>query len=350
VKLAAPADAYYASVIALTAAARVCPSRRARARFARLLGGAAYRFSRSKRRTIEAHVDHVLGGLDASRRDAIVREVFRTCWQEMLECSAPRLRPAELAETRFAGREHLDEALARGRGVILWESRGFGARLAAKNLLAVHGYRVHQVHGPNNLGGLLTSDASATWVRRALVRRYFDSLERRVTAEVLNLPADGTLAFTRRLAALLEQNAIVCITGDGQSGQRLQTVEFLGEEEPISTGMATLAELTGATLLPMFCSDEGTGPELVIEAPIEPDRALPREARVRATMQQFMRRLESWVRERPGQFRNWHLLRLPAPPRPASARNLTAEAAQRHRPNSPSGDRMALSRHPRGPR
>jgi lauroyl/myristoyl acyltransferase len=72
--------------------------------------------------------------------------------------------------------------------------------------------------------------------------------------------------------------------------------------------MVTLAELTGATILPMFSVRSDNRTIVVIEPPIRLDPALDREARLRAAIQQFMRRLETWVRRYPGQFRNWHLV------------------------------------------
>ena len=48
------------------------------------------------------------------------------------------------AEIEIRGLVHLQQALARGKGAILWESNGFSRRVQAKRTLHTHGIRLHQ--------------------------------------------------------------------------------------------------------------------------------------------------------------------------------------------------------------
>jgi lauroyl/myristoyl acyltransferase len=303
------ADLYYLAVMGLVVLTRACPGPRARVALAAAVGRLAFHLSRAKRRAIEAALENTLASsLAPAELGRTVRSVFRECWLELLHWHPS---PAELRafrNTAIGGGQHLARARAAGRGVILWESRGFGGRLAAKQILKAHGIVVHQVHGPHSLGGLATRNASATWFRRAVVRPFFDRLERRFVASVVNLPGDGSLAFARHLYGLLGRNGVLCITGDGQAGLRLREIDFLGGREPVSTGMVTLAELTGATILPMFCVREDGRARLIIEPPVRVDRTLGREGGITGGVQQYMSRLEHWIRRYPGQFRNWHLV------------------------------------------
>jgi lauroyl/myristoyl acyltransferase len=309
-----PKDLYYLGVMTLVVAARAAP-RAWSERLVGWMGRLAHGFSRRKRASIDASVACAFGDtLSQDARRSIGAEVFRECWRELLLAGVPP-GGGDAVRPGFEGAEYLRQALAQGRGVIVWESRGFGHRLLAKHLLAAHGFPVHQIHGPNNMGGLLTDDASASWVRRAVLRPFFDAIERPSVASIYNLAADGTLTSARHLLGLLRDNAILCITGDGQAGQALRPVRFLDSLEPASTGMVTLAEMTGAPILPVFCARVGHRIGLVVERPIDINAALDRESRLRDAVQQFMDRLEAWVRRYPGQFRNWHLIG----PRPVDA-------------------------------
>jgi lauroyl/myristoyl acyltransferase len=286
-------DLYYLLVIALILLLRLAPYRRQREAFIDGATGAAYLFSRAKRRRIERNLRAALGDLDDERRRQIVRGSLRGLWEDLF--SAPERR------AEILGLDRLEVALARGKGVILWESNGLGRRAASKQILQSRGLLVHQVHGANNFGGFLETHYAATWLRRAILKPFFDSCERPFVAEIIDLPGSNSLAFTRRLRALLQENAILCISGDGRSGQKLISLPFLGGAEYFSPGMVSLAKMSGATILPMFCLRQPDGrTTLVFEEPI----------RVDAGVAQYAGILEIYIRRYPDQYRNWHLLRL----------------------------------------
>lgn len=285
-------DLYYLLVITLIFLVRLAPYHRLREALIDGAAGAAYLFSRAKRRRIERNLREALGNLDTGRRRRIVRGSLRGLWEDLF--GAPERR----AEVR--GLERLEAALARGKGVILWESNGLGRRAASKQILQSRGLLVHQVHGANNFGGFFNPDYAATWLRRAVLKPFFDSCERPFVAEIIDLPGSNSLAFTRRLRELLQENAILCISGDGRSGQKLILLPFLGGAEYFSPGMVSLAKISGATILPMFCLRQPEGRTmLVFEEPI----------RVDAGIAQYADMLEAYIRQHPEQYRNWHLLR-----------------------------------------
>ena len=286
-------DLYYLLVIVLILLLRLAPCRRLRKSFIDGATGAAYLFSRAKRKRIEQNLREALGDLNDERRRRIVRGSLRGLWDDLF--SAPERR------AEILGLDRLEAALARGKGVILWESNGLGRRAASKQILESRGLLVHQVHGANNLGGFLEPHYAATWLRRAILKPFFDSCERPFVAEIIDLPGSNSLAFTRRLRALLQENAILCISGDGRSGQKLVLLPFLGGAEYFSPGMVSLARISGATILPMFCLRQpGGSTTLVFEEPIELD----------AGVAQYADMLEIYIRRYPEQYRNWHLLRL----------------------------------------
>src|SRR6476646_4455858 len=74
-------------------------------------------------------------------------------WVDWVPAVGERL-PATEIEIR--GLVHLQQALARGKGAILWESNGFSRRVQAKRTLHTHGIRLHQTHGETHLGVMLS--------------------------------------------------------------------------------------------------------------------------------------------------------------------------------------------------
>jgi lauroyl/myristoyl acyltransferase len=221
-----------------------------------------------------------------------------------------RFDPASCARrVEFRGKEHLENALRQGRGAILWESNALGCRLLAKKTLYAHGFAVHQVHGPDNLGGLNTDNKNATWVRRVWLKPFFDEREEQFTAGLIDLPHANSLAFTRRMVECLERNEILCVAGDGAFGHKKIKLCFLGHPTPFATGLVSLARLTRTPVLPMFClRARNDGAVLEIRAPLTIPDGAERTALTRELVEQYATQLEARVRQAPGQYRNWHLL------------------------------------------
>ena len=246
-----------------------------------------------------------LAALAPAERGPIVRRVFHETWREILTWSQLR---ESLPEIDVHGLEHLRAGLARGRGVILWESNGFGRRLLSKQVLWTRGIGVHQIHGPNHFGGFLVDDVRKGSVR-TLIRRLFDAHEMLVVSDIVRLPEGTALAHTKRVIELLGRNAVVCVTADGRVGRRVISRQLLGRSVPFATGAASLVRLTGAALVPMFCFDDSSGrPVLVLEPPVDVPADLSREAAAAGIVQHFVDRLAYYVERFPGQYRNWHLI------------------------------------------
>jgi lauroyl/myristoyl acyltransferase len=297
--LARREDLYFTILVGVILAARAAPP--FKGPLAEIVGHLAYRLSTAKRRASEAAMRSALGStwsLPAQSR--ALRRSFVECWREILGW-----RPAD--DATVEGFDHLDAALFRGRGAILWFSNGLGLRDPAGEALRRRGVVLHQVHGPGHLGGLLVWHRDGSWLRRRFIRPFFERRELRWAAGIVRLPADGSLAFTRDLAARLRANGVLLVAGDGREGHSHHTLPFLGTERPFATGMVSLARATGAALLPMFCYRDETGrTRVVIERRIEleGDRESARERAVA----HYAARLEAYVRRYPEQYRTWHVL------------------------------------------
>ena len=271
---------------------------------------AAYQFSKNKRRLSEKKLFEVFGEkLSENQRREIVKGVFYEFCKETFCLLPSRVERAALKNVRLCGMEHLHLALKAGRGVILWESSSFGQRNLAKQILYENGFPLHQVHAETHLGGFLHDNSSPTWVRRQIIKPFFEKCERKFVAEIIPLPNSDSLAFTRHLLNRLKQNGIVCITGDVKYGQKLISLKFLGSTKLFSPGMVSLAKISGASILTMFCIQEKKGKTtLIIEPPIHIETGLDRERGLEKGLTQYVNLLELYIKRYPEKYRSWRYL------------------------------------------
>jgi lauroyl/myristoyl acyltransferase len=301
-------DLYHLAFILLLQAVEWLPAPGLLGALARLCGAAAFRLSRRKRRIIEKKLAGCFGQMPNGEKRLMVQGIFRETWRELFAWARlGRPGPPE-GEVEVLGLEHVRRALGEGRGAILWESSGLGRRLQAKAILHASGLRVYQVHGPANLGGFDTDEGGHTFVQRRFVRPFFDHRESRVVAGLIYLPASNSLAYTRSLLACLNRNELLCIAGDGRLGNRRIRQSFLGGSKAFAPGMLSLARLSGAPILPMFClKTTQARTTLRIEPPIFTPGSAGREADD-AGLSRYAGLLEDLARHHPQQYRNWHIL------------------------------------------
>jgi lauroyl/myristoyl acyltransferase len=275
-----------------------------------IITSVAYRLPRRKRRIIEKNISMIFGeNLDKRRKREIAKGNFYEFWNEVFSLSASSVERQSLKGTEICGLNYLHTALKKGNGVILWESNSFGVRSLAKRILYENGFSLYQVHARPHIGGFANDMSSETWVRYHIIRPFFEKLEKEFTEEIIYLPNSSSLAFTRQLMGILEQNKILCITGDGRLGQKLVPLQFLGHTKLFSTGMVSLARLSGASILPIFCIENREGIAcLIIEPPIKTEGKEGREQELKNSVAEYAGLLESYIRKYPEKYRSWHHL------------------------------------------
>lgn len=306
-KLLVPRDLYRVLVVGLMILVRWRSSPGWAATVARSVAWVAYRCSRTNRGLRSRSLRRAFGdGLSETQRRAIVKGSFREVWYEMFSSAASR-REAIPANVSVHGVDHLQSALDKGRGVILWESANFGGRTLAKRILRARGFSIHQVHGGDHMAAFHGDHSPDTWLRERIVKPWFERCARTFVDEVIRLPRSDSLAFTRLLQERLRKNKIICIAGDGGWGWKRVPVAFLGHTKGFSTGMLSLARITGASILPMFCVRNSDGTvSLTIEGPIRMDPTVDRERDLETSVAEYAGLLESYVRRYPEQYRGWH--------------------------------------------
>ncbi len=155
-------DLYHFGHFALAEAIARLPSAPLRRVAINALAGAAYRLSHKKRRAIERNIACAFGGrIDPAKTRRITVGCFREVWQEMVDWVPAVGDRLPAAEIEIRGLAHLEQALAGGKGAILWESNGFSRRVQAKRTLHAHAIPLHQTHGETHLGVLWTPRAKA---------------------------------------------------------------------------------------------------------------------------------------------------------------------------------------------
>ncbi len=208
-----------------------------------------FRYWAAKRSEIVRNLRLVLGdevGPDEAKR--LARGVFRSISCAVIDVMLLRGRARPLGKlVEIRGREHLDAALAGGKGALLCTAH-YGSHISAFSLLHASGFPV------TTIGRWYAPDVSYAerriwdfvYVRRVLRHRQRPSIE----------PWPGRVQVAAQAAAVLRANEVVAICSDAAplDADRARAVEvpFLGGHARLLPGVVTLAELTGAPVLMTF--------------------------------------------------------------------------------------------------
>jgi lauroyl/myristoyl acyltransferase len=292
-------DVYLLAVLGLLRTVEWFGSARLRNETASATGTVAYWLSRRRRQRSAAGLQACDPGHTAGEIEEIVRGTFQTFWHDTFYMC--RLEGNGGPPGTLQGAEHLREAACRGRGAILLENSFFGFRNVARRLIWANGWRPHQTHSTEHLGGFQTH--GETWLRSRVVRPSFERREKQFVESIIYMPGTSSLAFGRDLARHLQANRLLYISGEGPMGHRHIERAFLGRLRPFATGVFNLARLTGAPILPVFCHGcPGAEFSCVIDPPLNVADTPEGPA---LGIAQYARRLEDYARRHPEQYRNW---------------------------------------------
>jgi lauroyl/myristoyl acyltransferase len=295
-------DLYYLTVIALIRLTAWSRSSRLSDALANTIARIAWLVPTAKRRGLITKIAACVDQSTPKQLREIGQGTYRAFWQDVFALAAT-MRPADAQRMRVHGLERLQRALAEGHGAILLEPSFFGRRHLAKIVLHAHGMAIVQVHASDHLVGFWSR--RDTRVRRAAIHPFLDACERRFVQDILSLSRDDpSFAFTRRLVSVLQDNRVLCLSGEGRIGRKTVLLPFLGGQRQFVTGVMSLAKHSGAPLLPMFCWRDDDGQvTLAIEQPIEVEGSGAAEAAAAA----YSRLLERYVRRYPSEYYGWHV-------------------------------------------
>jgi lauroyl/myristoyl acyltransferase len=200
----------------------------------------------------------------------------------------------------ITGKQHLDEALANGKGVVLWVAHFSFASLFTKMALGQAGYAISHISRPEH--GVSKSRFGIrylNWFRSAAENRH---LRRRIV-HLRHQPK------ATREAALkaLRRNELLSITVGPWEGRHFATGRLLGCTYTVSTGAPAFAFTSGAKLVPVFTTrrDHGGDYRVAIGAPLGESAVSSCEEFVHASTLELFSCHEAAIRETPEQWRGW---------------------------------------------
>jgi len=260
------------------------------------LGSWFFLCSRTKKELVCKNLATVFGKRSEVNRFA--RKAFQNHFiDQYLIFSFPKMRTQDMNRyLTLDGCVHLDDALKRGKGVIMIHGH-VGPRLLPLFHLGRMGYKIHQIEGPAVEGLSLFGRYCARQKRL---------LERLIPANFI----DGQ-QFLRPAFEALKRNEIVMIAGDGMGGRKFMgrqvTVDFLGYRLRFPAGPVILAGKTGASLVPLLTvNGEGDAP---YRAMIYPPWSVPKtrlgKEELTSEVKKFVSLLETVVRAYPYLWHFW---------------------------------------------
>lgn len=199
---------------------------------------------------------------------------------------------------QLVGWEHIETALQKGHGVILWVGYFVFGELVAKIAFHQAGLAVHHL-----------SRTSHGFSSTRFGARYLNPIqtivEDRYLAERVVLSPDNPTQAMLRLAAELRHNQIVSITVHRNS-KTPKKVKFLDGYLYLAPGAPVLARQTQAALLPVFPLRNETGDfTVIVEAPLEVPGDISDRKAIEQITQQYAALLEPYVLKFPGQWLGW---------------------------------------------
>lgn len=229
---------------------------------------------------------------------AVVKESIAGHVEEFLQVLREYRPRAWQPEIRLEGRSHVDAALDRGRGAVLWVSHFSFAGLVAKKALSREGILSSHLSHPSH-------GFSRTRFGMRYLNRLRMHVEDRYLHERVMLSLDGATGAMRELHRRLRRNGVVSVTVR-ERAQRPSVVPFLNGTIKLATGAADLAYATGASLLPVFAVREPDGRyRVVVDPPLEIRDNVARREASNLALREYTTRLTPFVLAYPEQWRGW---------------------------------------------
>jgi len=251
-----------------------------------------FRCTIRQRRIAEESMDIAFGNeKSAEEKQKIIKQCFKNFGSGMTELLYFLAHP-EKADNKvfFEGKEHLDEAMARGKGVIAVTAH-FGNFALMMLACARQGYKTSSIIRPardEELSAYLHKKRDEV----GLGTVYAIPRQECVSNSLKEL-RDGKLLFIP-----IDQNF-------GSGGGVY--VNFFGQKAATATGPAVFAMRTGAAILPMFILRQADDThKVVIEPPISLEERGDEKETITATMTSITNLIERYIRQYPHEWAWMH--------------------------------------------
>ncbi len=252
------------------------------------LGARFFDWFADAREPLRDNLRHVLPGAPSAERDCIARNILRNHLKNYYDFfRSTRLTRDDIARlVQVNGFENLENALARGKGVVFITAH-FGNLDVVGQTFAVRGYHV---------------TTPAEHVKPETLYQHI--VATRAAKGLTIIPVDGPLLA---LVRALKKNEIVGLAGDLDVTKSGIAVPFFDAPARLPDGPVQLALRTGAALLPAFSLRLADN---TFAAYAEPAIQLARtgnfQADVRAGVLQVAEIMEKWIGRHPEQWVMFH--------------------------------------------
>ncbi|MDD3345570.1 MAG: lysophospholipid acyltransferase family protein [Candidatus Omnitrophica bacterium] len=256
-------------------------------KFAQRISVLAYIFAR-KHKDIALSSLRVAFGKEKGEEE--LERIARDCFSNIAKGAVELMfffdKPRLLKDkVEFVGVEHLDRALAKGKGVIL-VSAHFGNFPLLLGRLAVAGYKTGGIMKPMH-------DTRMEEVFRKKRDKYG---VRTIYSQPRNTCVNETIQALRN-------NEIIFIPIDQNFGSGGVFIEFFGQKAATATGPVILAQRTGAALIPCFIIRQpGDCHKAVFEPEMELVQGTGAHDTVTMNIQNLTDIIESYIRKYPAEW------------------------------------------------
>jgi KDO2-lipid IV(A) lauroyltransferase len=249
-------------------------------RVGRMLGALLRRVKRRELRVADRNIELCFGNLDAVDRHRLLDEHFAAVGTSFVEMGVGWFTPIDRLLERVAihGREHLDRALERGRGALLFAAHFTTLEIGVAVLEALVP-RCSCMYRPQ---------------RNAMMDVMIRRGRHRFAKE--QIPRDNVRALLRNLRA---NYAVVYLPDQTYLGKQSELLPFFGEPAVTNTATSKLAAISGATVLPYFFRRLPSGHYRVDIGP--PLADFPTDSATRDA-QRLFGKLEDYIRLAPEQY------------------------------------------------
>jgi lauroyl/myristoyl acyltransferase len=193
------------------------------------------------------------------------------------------------------GMQHLESAVARGKGVILLAGHFPANRLAGQYLRA-RGYAVLSLRNRR-----ATNVAEGRLGRRFLRPRWIELQNIAFPDQVDVRDPECSLTILRRMRA----GGLAALLLDGRPGTNPVEHLFLGRPQSIPTGIFQIVRLSGCAVVPMLCVGRSDGFRIRFDPMLDVLPAPTRDAFVSSNLPQFVTAIERQVVENPEEWKLW---------------------------------------------
>ena len=222
-------------------------------------------------------------GIDQPMVERLARRSFQNIGKNLMEfMQLPRMSAETLHQlVSLEGREHIDKALAQGRGAIILTAHFGNWELLGASILA-HGYTIRGI---------------TRELRSKRLEAIVSSYREKVGWQ--GIDRDRSV---REVLRCLNRNELIAILADVDTRTRGIFVDFFGKPAYTPYSPVAFALKTGAPILPTFIVRQpDNSHRAIIEAPLPLQQSGEKEADLLVNTQQFTKVIESYIRRHPEQ-------------------------------------------------